>query len=72
MFTGPEYGFGLGGAYKVLSRGSKDNAFVSTMSSIAGKGGIHLVTIRVEEFAEGRLKPFWVADGGTIVSGLCE
>jgi hypothetical protein len=72
-FTGPEIGFGFADSiYQVLARGNNDNSFVATISTKAAKNGLHFAVVRVEEFSLGASKPFVVADGGTVASGVCE
>jgi hypothetical protein len=71
--VGPETGFGFADStYQVLARGNGDNSYRSTVSTRAVKDGLHFALVEVEEFTPGKSKPFIVADGGTIASGVCE
>lgn len=71
--TGPESGFGFADStYTVLAHGNAQNSYVSTIHTASAGNGIHFAVVRIEEFAEGKSKPFIVSDGGTIASGTCE
>jgi hypothetical protein len=56
----------------VLAKGNASNAFVASYVSDAAGGGVHFTVLRVEEYHDGLQKPFLLASGGDVHSGLCE
>lgn len=75
IISGPEKGFPWSfsdSTVKVLSRGSTENNFVVIIHSPAAKNGVHLTSIRIQEFASGVFKPFLATSGLTTYVGSCE
>ena len=71
--TGPVTPFSfVDSDYSVVAYGNGQSSFVSTIKTVAAGNGVHFATVRVEEFADGKEKPFVILDGGTIASGICE
>jgi len=60
------------GKITVLAHGNADNSFVVVSVSPAAKTGVHITLLRVNEYTEGKSKPFVVQSGGTVISGVCE
>ena len=56
----------------VMARGNKDNSFVVFSVGPAAGVGVHATMLRVEEFVEGKSKPFVVLSGSQVTSGVCE
>ena len=56
----------------LLSSGNSSSAFIVTWSGPAAGNGVHLDTLRVEEFKAGPIKPFIANAGGAIYTGLCD
>lgn len=55
-----------------LAEGNSANSLVVTFVSPGAERGVHLTTLRVEEFADGLRKPFLLTAGGSVYSGLCQ
>jgi len=75
IVIGPEKGFPWSfsnSTVQVLSRGSTENNFVVIIHSPAAKNGVHLTSIRIQEFASGVFKPFLATSGLTAYVGSCE
>lgn len=72
VLTG-DVGFAFEGTgYRVLASGNSESSFISTFSSVAAGNGLHFVFVRIQEFEQGKHKPFVILDGGSVVSGICE
>lgn len=72
--TGPENTSLLLSGQKttILAHGNADNSFVMDSVAPARAGGVHLTTVRVDEFKKSVKKPFLIVSGAYILSGLCE
>lgn len=68
---GEYWSFG-GSSAVVLSKGNSENSFVSVTTSPARETGVHATFVRVQEYEQGKLKPFIVVTGGVVYTGVCE
>lgn len=67
-----EYWVFGGATNSVLSQGNSDNSFVALVTSPARNSGVHAVFLRVQEYEQGKLKPFVLVTGGVVYTGNCE
>lgn len=56
----------------VLAHGNKDNSFIVVSVGPARGDGVHASMLQVEEFTEGKSKPFLVLSGSQVTTGVCE
>jgi hypothetical protein len=58
---------------KVLASGSTSNSYkVMWMQKSAGKNGVFVDYLSIEEFVTGNKKPFGFFSGGLLMTGVCE
>jgi hypothetical protein len=58
---------------KVLSQGSEKNAYkIIWQQKAAGKNGVFIDYLSIDESARGSKKPFGFFSGTMVISGICE
>ena len=58
---------------KVLSAGGEKNSYkVLWVQKAAGKSGVFVDYLSIDEFAKGSMKPFGFFSGSMLLSGVCE
>jgi len=58
---------------KVLSAGGEKNSYkVLWVQKAAGKSGVFVDYLSIDEFAKGSMKPFGFFSGGLLLTGVCE
>ena len=56
----------------ILAKGNGSNSFVVVIHSPSLGDGVHSTTINIQEYQDGKIKPFSVLSSGEVASGLCE
>lgn len=69
---GPSFFVSANSIINVLSHGNSESYFVATYALPATDQGIFYTVLAVQEFADGKEKPFLMSSGGSVYAGTCD
>ncbi len=70
--NGPSFFVSANSIINVLSHGNSESYFVATYALPATDNGIFYTVLRIQEFADGKKKPFLMSSGGSVYAGTCD